>query len=241
MATKFIYNKGKKHIVASSDFNDFIAKHKLATDTTPYGEIVLLTRQNANIVENLIASDDNYFPFSRELFNYYKLQRIKDPNDKALFAVLREIDRDNSTNVWRYGKNRKSLYAVCDYIHDPTNNFFNRLDTGDISLPDKIAQCGTGLKSFSSKVCKYLCEFAYSKDNYYINDSVIRRVLLFYLDDYKVDHPRINSIRNVDKLSYEDLFNLLENLRNKANTKHGNTIEIKKSELDHILWYCYKI
>lgn len=240
MATKFIYTTREKHIDASSDFKNFIAKHKLKTDTKPYDEIVLLTRQNADIVEKLIASDDNYFPFSRELFNYYGLQRIKDPNDKALFAVLREIDRDNSTNVWRYGKNRDSLYAVCNYIHNPNNKFFDRLDAGDISLPDDIAQCGTGLKSFSSKVCKYLCEFA-GGDNYYINDSVVRRVLLFYLDYYEVDHSGIDSIRNVDALSYNNLFDLLENLRNEANKKHGNTIEIKKSELDHILWYCYKI
>lgn len=236
MATKFIYNKGKKDIVASSDFKNFISKHKLATGTKPYGEIVLLTRQNADIVENLIASDDNYFPFSRELFKYYRLRRIKKPKDKALFAVLREIDRDNSTNVWRYGKNRKSLYNVCNYIHDPKNKFFKKLKAGDISLPDNIAQDENGIKSFSSKVCKYLCEFAYGKDNYYINDSVVRRVLLFYLDYYEVNH---DSILDVDELSYEELFNLLEKLRNKANTKHGNTI--KKSELDHILWYCYKI
>ena len=238
MATKLIYTTRKKHIEASSDFKNFIAEHKLETDTTPDGEIVLLTRQNADIVEKLIASDDNYFPFSRELFNYYKLPKIKNPNDKALFAVLREIDRDNSTNVWRYGQNRDSLYAVCNYIHDPKNKFFGKLKAGYRSLPDDIAKCGKGLKSFSSKVCKYLCEFAYGKDNYYINDSVVRRVLLFYLDYYKVDHSKINSILKVDD-PYVDLFDLLEKLRNKANTKHGG--KITRSELDHILWYCYKI
>ena len=77
MATKLIYTTRKKHIEASSDFKNFIAEHKLETDTTPDGEIVLLTRQNADIVEKLIASDDNYFPFSRELFKYYRLRRIK--------------------------------------------------------------------------------------------------------------------------------------------------------------------
>jgi hypothetical protein len=232
---KLKYSSRKQIIESSPVFDELVQCNKLDVSD----KIVLLTKENAEKIENLIKSDDDYFPFSQQLFNYYGLTRIKTNQDKALFAVAREIDRDNSTNVWRYNKNRNSFYNMINYISNPTNDFFNDLEKGTISLPDKIVEkCGSGLKSLSSKICKYLCEFSYQKDNYYINDSYIRAMLLFYLDFYEVKHDEVKSINDVNLMSYETLYKWLEKLHEARNKKHQ--CKITKSELDHILWYCYK-
>ena len=202
-------------------------------------KIVLLTKDNADKIENKIKIDDDYFPFSKNIFDFYGTQDVIKDTNRALFAVVRMIDRDNNTGVWRYG-HKKQFYKMIDYIKDRRNNFFNRLNDqnkGDTTLPDEIVvACGTEVKSLSSKVCKYLCEFIYQGDNYYINDRVVRHILLFYLDYYGVQHNLSNN--KVDELSYVDLYSLLTKLHNARNAEHNGTIT--KSQLDHILWYCYK-
>lgn len=200
---------------------------------------MLLTKDNARIVEELIKNDDDYFPFSQTLFEHYGINKIQHNAEKSLFAVAREIDRDNSTNVWRYKTNRNSFYNMISFISNPKNHFFDRLKSGDTELPDCIVQeCGNGLKSLSSKICKYLCEFAFHKDNYYINDSFVRHILLFYLDYYEIKHQELKSCNDIDHLDYIGLHRWLSALHTSRNQKYKDTIT--KSELDHILWYCYK-
>lgn len=205
--------------------------------------IVLLTADNAKKIEDAIKKDNNYFPFANIIYKYYEnlvgCEGIKENKDNSLFAIIREIDRDNSTNVWRYKKNRKSFNEMIEYITDSKNDFWIRLEQGDEKLPDDICKkCGSGLKSLSSKVCKYLCEYANFGDNYYINDSFIRAMLLFYLDAYDVNHEKLNTIHSVSTKSYEELYYWLDQLHQARDKKHDD--EIKKSELDHIMWYCYK-
>lgn len=206
-----------------------------------YGEntIVLLTKNNASKIEEQIKRDDDYFPFSKAIFDYYGKNKIMRNDERSLFAVIREIDRDNSTNVWRYKTNRESFYGMISYIEKSENKFFSKLEEGDCKLPDDIVnKCGTAVKSLSSKVCKYLSEFIYAKDNFYINDKVIRHMLLFYLDYYGVEHSELKSNHSVDSLTYVELYKWLEKLHIARNQKYKDTIT--KSELDHILWYCYK-
>ena len=128
---------------------------------------------------------------------------------------------------------------MISFISNPKNHFFDRLKSGDTELPDCIVQeCGNGLKSLSSKICKYLCEFAFHKDNYYINDSFVRHILLFYLDYYEIKHQELKSCNDIDHLDYIGLHRWLSALHTKKKQKYKDTIT--KSELDHILWYCYK-
>lgn len=235
---KIKYSTREKIIPKSKDFDSFIVSNKLELS---YGEysIVLLTKENADIIENLIENDDSYLPFSKMIFDYLGVNKVKNNIDKALFMVAREIDRDNNTNVWRYKKNRKSFYNMISYIMNPDNKFWARLESGDITLPDEIVdKCGNNLKSLSSKICKYLCEFVYEKDNYYINDSYVRAMLLFYLDCYGIEHSKLKSIDTVNHLTYIELYGLLEKLHIARENRHND--KITKSELDHIMWYCYK-
>ncbi|MBR2590206.1 MAG: hypothetical protein IKE65_04710 [Clostridia bacterium] len=231
---KIRYSSKEKVIEESDSFIKFVSENDLIVED----KIILLTKENAKIVEKLIRNDDDYFPFSQKIFDYYGLDQVKNNSNKALFAVIREIDRDNSTNVWRYKTNRDSFYKMVSYITAPENDFFVKLEKGETELPDSINQCGSGLKSLSSKVCKYLCDFAFKKDNYYINDSIVRRMLLFYLDYYNIEHSELKSSCQVDQLDYKTLHNWLLQLHSARNTKYND--EITKSELDHILWYCYK-
>ena len=84
---KIRYSNRGQVIEDSSDFNKFVSDNGLTVDR----KIVLLTKQNAEIVENLIRNDDDYFPFSQKLFNYYGINQIKDNTGKSLFAVVREM------------------------------------------------------------------------------------------------------------------------------------------------------
>ena len=209
-------------------------------------QIVLLTKNNSNIVENLIQNDDTYIPFAKIIFDsfnqngFMRAIRTNNNKDNPLFIVAREIDRDNNTNAWRYQKNRKSFMKMINYIKNPKNKFFDRLDSGDTDLPDDIVKnCGTALKSLSSKICQHLCEYIYQKDNYYKNDSKVRNMLLFYLDCYGIRHNKIKSIGDVNKLTYRDYHNLLDELMDARNNIY-NDGTISRSELDHIIWYCYK-
>lgn len=196
-----------------------------------------------------MTSLENYFPFSYSLYDYfvdkYGIDYFKKNKEDSLFGVIREIDRDNSTNVWRYKEHRDCFNKCIEYIVNPNNQFFEKLGKGDTSLPDLIVEkCGTELKSLSSKICKYLSEWMYQDSNkYYINDKFVRHTLLFYLDYYgvekKANNKLITSSSAVDKLSYKYLFTLLDKL-NEAAAKKEKQDKLSKSELDHILWYCYK-
>lgn len=229
------YINGKLIVEDSDKFHALIENNHLSTENN----IVLLTKDNAEKVERLFQQDDDYFPFSRKLFDHYGLDKVKTDEDRALFAVARELDRDNSTNVWRYKRNPESFYNMVSYIKE-NKNFFDRLEQGDPTLPDEIVtNCGPGLKSLSSKICKYLCEFAFpEKDHYYINDSYVRRMMLPYLDHYLVEHPDIGSSYAVDKMTYKELYKWLTKLHKARDEKYND--HITKTQLDCILWYCYK-
>ena len=133
------------------------------------------------------------------------------------------------------------------WMADQKSDFFIKLNDGDVDLPDKIVEkCGTGFRSFSSKACKYLSRFLYNADSYYINDSYVRRALLFYLDHYGVEHKNKDGkefktsyqLDDYDYTKYEDLHYLLDKLREAARKEHGEALT--RHQLDHIIWYCYK-
>ena len=230
------YNKNNTEIKDISHILERLIKEKeLDFDRT--SNIVKLTKNNATKIEKTIKNDDDYFPFFSQIFKSYELNDIKNNKNKALFACVREIDRDNNTNVWRYKTNRKGFYDVINYMS--SNKFWEALKKGNPELPDTLVKNG-GTKSLSSKICKYISEEmlkydnTFNPDSYYINDSVVRAVLLFYLDYYEIEHNTIKSISDVAKLNYSKLFDLLEHLRQKADEN------LTRNELDHILWYCYK-
>ncbi len=268
----------------TDEFDKLVQYNNLET----VGNIVLLNKHNADIVEYLIKNDPDYIPFAKYIFEYFKndkeigLEGIKENQANSLLAIIREIDRDNSTNTWRYG-NKQAIINVVEYIKKNSKDFFDHLESFDKNLPETIIEeAGRAIRkddeekrneirSLASKICKYLYEYfcegeaidagkksrGHDGVGYYINDTYIRSALLFYLDYYeeKVDGDKVKEYRKIEEdnkrrkssralydISYNELYDMLNKLHNLSDevAKQEGKEKITKSELDHIIWYCYK-
>lgn len=251
-------------------FKELKERLKLKTSDT---NIILLTKNNAEEIEKAIKEDENYkYSFFEHLFFQYaekadKSEDIKNsikqiPEDKLIY-MLKAIDLDNSTNVWRYKSRRDGLKKMAKYIMNSENNFFGRLNEGEDeskkSLQEELEKCGIGLRSISSKICKYFEEYIYHIDDiknkklydnkFYISDRYVRHVLPFYLKEYNIPFPKkkrkkeeveFENSNDFDSLAYCDLHKKLDELREEANKGKKDNEQISRHELDHILWYCYK-
>ena len=229
------YNTRSKNIGPfTEELNSLITNCNLDYDATK--NLILINEHNGDEIEKVIEADKDYIPFAKYIFNYlvksYQTQMDKD----KLIAIIREIDRDNSTNIWRYKKSREKIFKAVDFIVEPKHNFYERLKVGDKTLPDQInAYVGSGMPSLSSKICKYLAEYIYGNDAYYINDSYVRALALFYYEYYfGCPHPKYKRIYDINNLSYEELFDLLEEIRFKTCSN------LTRNKFDHIIWYSYK-
>lgn len=208
--------------------------------------LVKLTKSNSKIIEKLIIDDYGYISLANMIYKQLCIENNGSfPNTKSVWnALVRIIDLDNSTQVWRF--HRHDFHNIIDYIIEPSNKFIDRLSCGDVSLVDEIKNSmqPVNIKSLPSKICKYTSEYMNFGDNYFINDYYIRSMLPFYLDYYHVDWSNIcdrNSLTmktRREALSYQVLFKLLNALLKKINENGQETLT--KSELDHIIWYCYK-
>ena len=124
--------------------------------------IVHLTTNNVDKIINYIKTDNSYIPFARYIFERFKLSfgnivDIQRNRDNSLLAILIEIDRDNSTQVWRYKYKRDAMLKFIEFILNEDNEFFVLLLNGDsILVDDLINYCGTTLVSFASKSCTQL-------------------------------------------------------------------------------------
>lgn len=80
------------------------------------GYLVAIDKHNAVIIENAIKEDESYNDnFLKKIYEYYKYVNngvtAKSGKDayKVIFDLIRMIDLENSTNQWRYKKNRDNL------------------------------------------------------------------------------------------------------------------------------------
>lgn len=208
--------------------------------------IVLLNKHNSDIVEKLIKKDDLYINFTKMVYDTLKNENGgKFPrNDyKSVLALIKIIDIENSTNVWRF--NREAVRKMASYISNQKNRFWVRLteeeekrkelvnDLVDASYVDGASEA----RSLASKVCKYIAEHEFKNNNlYYINDSFVRHVLPFYMKYYNSEDP----VCIVNDIDYATLYTHLKKLHDKVNETYRGEKPISKSRFDHIMWYCYK-
>ncbi len=219
--------------------------------------VVCPNKRNAEIIEKKIEDDESYNAhFTEKMLEYYNLKlkesggcpRTGEEAKGPIQDIIRMIDLENSTNQWRYKEKRRYLKKMVKYIVTSKYKFWNRLKDGDKKLPDDLRAYAFGKqsedtsegkdgqggpRSLASKVCRYFSEYFLKKDNYYINDSVVRHVLPYYQDSYETA-SRIKTKTASGKLTYEELHRYLDELREKA------CPDLKRRELDHILWYCYR-
>ena len=212
------------------------------------GDLVELSGSNSDIVEAGIpaglvdihgyAFAKGYLPLAKTL---YLSKCASGPmsfpfhDPVAVKEVLEQIDKDNGTMDTKHSP--RAVDSFRDFICDPANNFVARLNDPD-SFKDLVEDLrsshhGYNAKSLASKVCKYLHEYYWDHDFYFINDNVVRSVFPYYLDAYGIAHT-IRTKGDVDALSYPDLYDLLEALHLTA------CPSLTRSKMDHILWYCYR-
>ena len=214
--------------------------------------LVLLKDSNSVVIEDKITNDKNYITFANYIFQHFASEHQNNfPLDDrtAVLSVVRMIDIENSTNVWRF--NRDGLIAMVDYIVDNHDIFLaNLLSDNDSTRcgvvetlinavnPEGEDSDETEPRSLASKICKYLAQYITGgNDNlYFINDSFVRKTLPFYCAYYEVTIPYKYSEYADD---YKKLFEILEALRLKA-AKVEREEPLTRGHMDHIMWYCYK-
>ena len=141
------YNEKNQKIIKMTKQLEELKKQKLDVNKN---NIVRLTKQNSDFIEKKLINDDDYYPFTKTLVKYFGEECIINNSleknvdncaNGALFAVLREIDRDNNTNVWRYGTGRNQFNLIFKYMN-AKDEFFTELKHGTGCLPDALTAIG---------------------------------------------------------------------------------------------------
>ena len=213
----------------------------------PTSGLVELTSANASIVSHYIPLGIPGLAKKYIAHAHHAYSRLAGGNPASfnfrnyndVKAVIAQIDKDNGT-LDNKNHNGSAIEAFTQFIIDPINDFERRLDGSTLVIKQLVddllgyylampsSYCA---KSLASKVCKYFHEYRYGHDKFFINDSVVRKMLPYYCDMYGIAHPTKKSI---ETLSYSDLFDLLALVYSHCSS------DITKSEFDHILWYCYR-
>ena len=245
-------------IIDDSAIIDYLVNEEKLTKTTrsSIGFLVDLTEENSKIVEKQIplgiVGKGRYTLAKRYLPTAYILYMSLCPggipamfsftNRSHVVSVVKQIDSDNGT-LDHKNHHDSAINSFSDFIVNPANDFLLKLNgtIKDIKqlVADLKASCTAyNANSLASKVCKYFHEYRYGHDKFFINDSVVRSVLPYYLDAYGIKHGLSNA-KQFDALSYSDLYDLLDALYSKIPPfKCGRAMT--KTEFDHILWYCYR-
>ena len=225
-------------------FKRAIKKLKLDVDC---GFVVLLTKKNSGIIEKTLEKDLCYVPYTNVFINDTKIKRVsnKKYDRQTIMSIVRIIDIENGTQQWLNERGRNRVKRMVEFIINKENKFWPDLNKGEPSLVDRLNNAAIagegknikgkdfdGPKSLASKVCKYLSLFVLGKDNYYVNDKFVRKVLRYYFRYY------LNAkITKVDKASYSQLHEWLSELHNCDKIKEEG---LSKHFLDHLMWYPYK-
>ena len=209
--------------------------------------LILLNKHNSKIVEDAIKKNYLYINYVEMVCDTLKARnggQFPEKDERSVLALVKIIDYENSTDVWVHC--RESFIKMVKYITNPNGDFWPRLKKGEIDLVDDLTNASVGktkrmtkngvkvveakFESLASKICKYFAEYILGKDFYYINDKFVNKVLPFYYYYY------FGQNISVQNISYGDLFKYIEKIHNEV----SKTDVLTKSELDHLMWYCYK-
>lgn len=211
--------------------------------------LILLNENNSKKVEDAIDNDFAYINYVKIVFEGIKAKNGgKFPlyDKKSIVAMVKIIDYENSTDVWVHCND--AFFKIVEFIVDPNYNFWTDLAKGNPDIVEKLMNFAIGkvlrksrktgnkeekdayFPSLASKTCKYLSEYVLGKDLYYINDKFVRKVLPFYCYYY------LGKYATFEQNNYVKLFNHMKEVHQCIE----KTDSLSKSQLDHIMWYCYK-
>lgn len=218
--------------------------------------IAALTRKNADFIEAVVRLDSNYGKDKTEI--WFKKMLNGDNFKECLNEVIVEIDKINSTHLEAgiNGRNEmvERILFLCDNVDDLKRELLKEFSVNNkehilYKLTDKIkAKNREGYRynlSFATKFCSYASQFLELGDNYSKYDSVVAKFLPYYSEaylnkkitkNYFLDKQNKRDIESKLGLysTYSDCINrIMELLR-------ADNINLTKSELDHIIWYCFK-
>ena len=218
------------------------AKGELRDLETDENLMILINQENSDVVERLIAGDENYAGFNetRRLIQAHK-DDYEDLDEEQCFKIVNQIARENST---RTSKVNCRLFAKYMIEHD----FFEKVKEGKIEIVEEMLK---GIKeydskarrdkSLASKVCKYFNTFLFERNDFSINDSFVRSLLPYYLKQYEVDESlwktNKGKIKNLERVKYDTFISLISELEAKIKIKSPN---LNKNLIDHVMWYGYK-
>ena len=147
---------------------------------------------------------------------------LADLSEEELEKLLWYISRENSTRT-----SNTDVAVIAKYIHKNFADFSVRVKSGDISLVEELAKID-GLSrrelSYASKICALISEIETRERKFPITDSVIRSVLPYYRWYFKLPLTLTEA--------YRDTVNAVDELCKLS--------KLNYTEIDRILWYCYK-
>lgn len=217
-------------------------------------DLVSLTPENVAKVEAMIRFDsryrqddsDKYFPhWLKELRKY-----LRHPNgetsvydfEKIIENAINKVDTENSThlNADLVGRDEiKKRILECENRlleflekRDCGFKFINFLADKTHPLSGKRARYNI---SFASKFCHYACFYIFegedAQDNFSIYDSVVAKVLPYYLNQYQIE---LEKKFNPDSKDYETYSTAIDEVIKASGNK------ISRNGFDHLLWYYFK-
>lgn len=218
--------------------------------------IAALTRKNADFIEAVVELDSNYGKDKTE--DWFKKMLKGGDFKKCLSEAITEIDKINSTRLEAgvNGRNEmvKRVLSLCNNVEDLKRELLKEFSANDekhilYKLTDKIkAKNRDGYRynlSFATKFCSYASQFLEIGDNYSKYDSVVAKCLPLYSECYlkgktAKNHFLVKQHKNdlESRLSLYATYSAYIN-RIMALIKADN-INLTRSELDHIIWYCFK-
>lgn len=190
--------------------------------------MIALTPDNAAKALECIKGNKRYEKSSYEVY-YNKLDKsLQDYSKEELKNILWCVARSNSTR-----SSNENISVIADWIFKNLTQFLKRLENGDTTLIDELATI-KGLsrkeKSLSSKICTYLCELEFKQSKFAVNDTVVRRILPYYLNYYGISTEN----KALENYSYSEIIALIDKIMENLSEKMNYT------EIDQIIWYCYR-
>lgn len=190
--------------------------------------MIALTPDNAAKALECIKGNKRYEKSSYEEY-YNKLnKKLRDYSKKELKNILWCVARSNSTR-----SSNENISVIADWVFKNLTQFLKRLEKGDTTLVDELTTIN-GLsrkeKSLSSKICSYLCELEFKQSKFAVNDTVVRRILPYYLNYYGIS----NQNKALENYSYSEIIAFIDKIAVNLPRKMNYT------EIDQIIWYCYR-
>ena len=158
--------------------------------------------------------------------------------ESIIKGAVEAVDRENSThlNADKCGRSeiidRISKFDKKEFVECLRNPEYKDMKLFTIiSDKTKAQERARTNPSFASKFCHYACFYIFEgteyQDNYSIYDGILKTVLPWYLDYYKI--KQVFNLKD-----YKQYRNAVDFIREEAEEK------LSRNGFDHLLWYYHK-